>query len=66
MQHLLFDIIYENDCQNGKNNYRVDPFLVKMQVKELKCCFTEMISLVAVLPVLRGILFCILNAFTGS
>ena len=65
MQHLCFDIIYENDCQNGENNYRVDPFLVKMQLDEIKCRFTEMISSVVVLPVLLSLLFCILYVFTG-
>ena len=48
---LHFDIIYENGGQNGENNYRVDPFQ-KMQVDEMKCRFTKMISSLVVLTVL--------------
>lgn len=67
---LHFDIIYENGGQNGENNYRVDPFQ-KMQVDEMKCRFTKMISSLVVLTVLPSRLliflrhlFCILYVFT--
>ena len=52
MQYLCFDITYENGDQNGKNDYRVDPFLVNKQVDEIKYCFTNITFSLGILPVL--------------
>ena len=41
MQHLCFDIIYENGGHNGESDYLVGPFFVKMQIDEIKCRFTN-------------------------
>ena len=35
MQYLRFDIIYENGCQNGVSDIRVDFLIVNIQADKL-------------------------------
>ena len=63
MQYIHFDIIYENDGQNGENYYRRDPFLVKTQLDGIEYRFTKMNSLVVGLPVVPPKLLIFLKEF---
>ena len=52
IQHLYFDIIYENSDQNSEKKYRMDLFLVNIPIGEIKFRYTKKIPAMVVLQVL--------------